>query len=97
VVVVCVSLLLICSTAAALIAPLVRAALNPLAQHRIPRGCVLNVNVPALPRALLKGYFITHQGNSSVVPKVEAVLSPPHSITSAVTRAVQLGASSVVA
>ena len=83
------------STAAGFIAPLVTAALRPdTAAHHIPTGCVLNVNVPSLPRELIRGYYVTHQGHSTVVPKVVPVPSPPPTVVSAAHSAYALGASS---
>jgi hypothetical protein len=80
------------STAASFVAPLVTAALLPDAHHRIPTGCVLNVNVPSLPRELIRGYYVTHQGHSTVVPKVVPVPSSPPTVLSAMHSAYALGA-----
>jgi len=55
--------------AAQYVTPLVEVILGEGSGHKLPPGCVLNVNVPPA-RVPVKGYFITHQGNSFIVPKV---------------------------
>lgn len=46
--------------AAQYVTPLVEVILGEGSGHKLPPGCVLNVNVPPA-RVPVKGYFITHQ------------------------------------
>lgn len=46
-----------------------------VAEHGLPRDTLLNVNVPALPRAALRGYAVTRQGKrrygDAIVEKID--------------------------
>jgi len=49
---------------------------NYLLQHKLPKGTLLNVNVPALDKKDLKGFLITKQGSQSFIDTFEKRIDP---------------------
>ena len=49
---------------------------NHLLKHKLPKGTMLNVNVPDVNKKDLKGFLVTKQGNQSFVDTYEKRIDP---------------------
>ena len=49
---------------------------NHLLKHRLPKGTMLNVNVPDIGKKELKGFRVTKQGNQSFIDTYEERIDP---------------------
>lgn len=58
------------------VAELATPIINTVLKFGLPKGTFLNVNIPIIPKDLIKGYVLTRQGRSAYKEEIVKYLSP---------------------